>query len=198
MWEHGVVTLQLDLLVASAHMMVESTCIKEWDNMYGPYGYLPYHNYKTSGNGLYHMGDILNSCYNMYSADYNNNNTNNGYMGLRDYGPEPFVINIEDAAKINNTFRMALWTGNHLQLTLMSINPGEDIGLEVHPDLDRSCIEQGGNCCYGRQAGSRIFRVGLSDYVIIIPAGKWRLVNTGRIPIKLYSIYRLRPAPAGR
>ena len=129
--------------------------------MYGPYGYLPYHNYKTSGNGLYHMGDILNSCYNMYSADYNNNNTNNGYMGLRDYGPEPFVINIEDAAKINNTFRMALWTGNHLQLTLMSINP-EDIGLEVHPDLDQFIrIEQGQELLLwatGRIA--RIFRGG--------------------------------------
>jgi mannose-6-phosphate isomerase-like protein (cupin superfamily) len=161
--------------------------------MYGPYGYLPYHNYKTSGNGLYHMGDILNSCYNMYSADYNNNNTNNGYMGLRDYGPEPFVINIEDAAKINNTFRMALWTGNHLQLTLMSINPGEDIGLEVHPDLDQFIrIEQGqGIVAMGDRPDRPDFqRWVYPDYVIIIPAGKWHnLVNTGRIPIKLYSIY---------
>ena len=41
------------------------------------------------------------------------------YIDLRDYGPEPFVVNIEDAAEQNRTFRTALWTGNHLQLTLM-------------------------------------------------------------------------------
>ena len=53
-----------------------------------------------------------------------------------DYGLEPFVVNIEKITIKNNYYRMALWTGSHLQLTLMSINVGEDIGLEVHPDLD--------------------------------------------------------------
>ena len=63
---------------------------------------------------------------------------------LRDYGPEPFVINIDRATKQNNTFRTALWTGDHLQLTLMSIKPGEDIGLEIHPNIDQFLrIEQG-------------------------------------------------------
>ncbi|GAA3323244.1 hypothetical protein GCM10020331_046330 [Ectobacillus funiculus] len=56
---------------------------------------------------------------------------------LKDYGPEPFVVNINEAAKQNNTFRTALWTGNHLQVTLMSIKVGEDIGLEIHPNLDQ-------------------------------------------------------------
>ncbi|HBD86020.1 MAG TPA: cupin domain-containing protein, partial [Clostridiales bacterium] len=65
-------------------------------------------------------------------------------MVLTDYGPEPFAINIEQATKQNNAFRTALWTGNHLQLTLMSISPGEDIGLENHPDNDQFLrIEQG-------------------------------------------------------
>ena len=45
---------------------------------------------------------------------------------LEDYGPEPFVINIEEAAMQNTNFRLALWTGNHLQLTLMSIEVGGD------------------------------------------------------------------------
>jgi len=44
---------------------------------------------------------------------------------LKDYGPEPFVVNIEEAAKQNDNFRTALWTGEHLQLTLMSINVGK-------------------------------------------------------------------------
>lgn len=44
---------------------------------------------------------------------------------LKDYGKRPFVINIDEASKQNDTFRTALWTGEHLQVTLMSINVGE-------------------------------------------------------------------------
>ena len=63
---------------------------------------------------------------------------------FRDYGPNPFVINIESATKLNKNFRTALWTGKHLQLTLMSLNPGEDIGLEIHPHTDQFLrIEEG-------------------------------------------------------
>ncbi len=63
---------------------------------------------------------------------------------LKDYGANPFVININEASKQNNTYRTALWTGKHLQLTLMSLNPGEDIGLEMHPNVDQFLrIEQG-------------------------------------------------------
>src|SRR5690606_20782103 len=50
-----------------------------------------------------------------------------------DQGGKPFVVNIEDATKRNRSFRTALWTGNHLQVTLMSIAVGDDIGLEIHP-----------------------------------------------------------------
>src|SRR5690554_3150062 len=56
---------------------------------------------------------------------------------LTDYGPNPFVININEATKHNNTFRTALWTGTQLQVTLMSIEVGEDIGLEMHSDVDQ-------------------------------------------------------------
>ncbi|UTD44871.1 hypothetical protein FORC84_p009 (plasmid) [Campylobacter jejuni] len=67
-----------------------------------------------------------------------------GEMAIKDYGPKPFVININEATKQNNTFRTALWTGAHLQVTLMSLNVGEDIGLEMHPDVDQFLrIEQG-------------------------------------------------------
>jgi hypothetical protein len=51
---------------------------------------------------------------------------------LMDYGPEPFVVDIEKVTKQNNTFRTVLWTGNYLQLALTSINIWEDIGLEMH------------------------------------------------------------------
>ena len=56
-----------------------------------------------------------------------NNNT------LSDQGGQPFVINIDKATIQNDTFRTVLWTGDHLQLTLMSINVREDIGLSSIP-----------------------------------------------------------------
>lgn len=120
---------------------------------------------------------------------------------VKDYGPEPFVININEAAKQNNTFRTALWTGTHLQLTLMSINPGEDIGLEIHPNLDQFLrIEQGqGIVRMGNSKNNLYFeRRVAADYAIIIPAGTWHnLINTGGGPLKLYSIYAPPQHPKG-
>ena len=63
---------------------------------------------------------------------------------IKDYGSKPFVVNINEASKQNNTYRTALWTGKHLQVTLMSLKAGEDIGLEIHPHVDQFLrIEQG-------------------------------------------------------
>lgn len=63
---------------------------------------------------------------------------------MKDYGPQPFVININKATRNNNTYRTAIWTGEHMQVTLMSIHVGDDIGLEIHPDTDQFLrIEQG-------------------------------------------------------
>jgi mannose-6-phosphate isomerase-like protein (cupin superfamily) len=120
---------------------------------------------------------------------------------LKDYGPCPFVVNIEEATKQNNNFRTALWTGNHLQLTLMCIGVGEDIGLEMHPDVDQFIrIEEGQGLVLMGDCSDRIdFKRRVSaDYAIFIPAGKWHnLINTGDIPIKLYSIYAPPEHPHG-
>jgi len=120
---------------------------------------------------------------------------------LKDYGPEPFVVNIEEVTKQNNTYRTALWTGSHLQLTLMNINVGEDIGLEVHPNLDQFIrIEEGQGLV---KMGNRKDRLDFQekvydDFAIIIPAGKWHnLINTGKKPLKLYSIYAPPQHPKG-
>ena len=118
-----------------------------------------------------------------------------------DYGSKPFVMNINKATIENNTFRTALWTGNYLQLTLMSINPGEDIGLEVHPYLDQFIrIEEGQGLI---KMGERKEMLNLQEKVyddcaIIIPAGKFHnLINTGYKPLKLYSIYAPPQHPPG-
>lgn len=124
-----------------------------------------------------------------------------GPIVLKDYGPKPFVINIEEATKQNNNYRTALWTGCHLQLTLMSINVGEDIGLEVHPDLDQFIrIEEGqGLVKMGDKKDKLDFQKKVSaDFAFIIPAGKWHnLINTGDKPLKLYSIYAPPQHPFG-
>lgn len=118
-----------------------------------------------------------------------------------DRGPEPFVVNIEKITKQNNNYRTALWTGEHLQLTLMSINAGEDIGLEVHPHLDQFIrIEEGrGLVKMGDAENMLNFQEPVyANYAFIIPAGKWHnLINTGKTPIKLYSIYAPPQHPRG-
>ena len=111
----------------------------------------------------------------------------------KDYGPLPFVTNIEEATKKNNTFRTTLWTGDNLQVTLMSIPVGEDIGLEIHPTVDQFIrIEEGqGIVKIGDNKDQLNFQKKLyDDAAIMIPAGKWHnIINTGDNPLKLYSIY---------
>lgn len=132
----------------------------------------------------------------VYASSYRGQNPR-----LKDYGPEPFVIDIEKATEINNTFRTALWTGNHLQVTLMSINVGEDIGLEIHPDHDQFIrIEEGQGLVKMGDRKDRInFQKRVRDgFAVIIPAGKWHnLINTGDKPLKLYSIYAPTEHPHG-
>lgn len=120
---------------------------------------------------------------------------------LKDYGPHPYVVNINEATKQNKTFRTALWTGHHLQVTLMSINVGDDIGLEIHPDTDQFLrIEQGrGVVRMGQSKDNLNFERKLrDDSAIMVPAGTWHnVINTGNVPLKLYSIYAPPHHPHG-
>lgn len=110
-----------------------------------------------------------------------------------DFGGQPFVVDIARASLHNDTFRTALWTGSNLQLTLMSIRPGEDIGLEMHPHVDQFLrIEEGqGLVQMGNDQNNLHFMQPVfEDSAIFIPAGTWHnLTNTGNMPIRLYSIY---------
>ena len=122
-----------------------------------------------------------------------NQKSNRPIPTLKDYGPNPFVINIEEATEQNNTFRTALWTGTDLQVTLMSIDIGDDIGLEVHETGDQFIrIEEGqGLVKMGDSKDKLDFQKMIyEDYAIMIPAGKWHnVINTGNKPLKLYAIY---------
>lgn len=128
-------------------------------------------------------------------------NQSYSFSKMMDYGPNPFVVDINKATLNNNTFRTALWTGQHLQLTLMSIPVGEDIGLEVHPDHDQFLrIEEGhGFVQMGDSKDNLCFRQpAFDDSAIFIPAGTWHnITNTGTQPLKLYSIYAPPEHPWG-
>lgn len=126
---------------------------------------------------------------------------NDGRVLIEDNGPNPYVVNINEATKQNNTYRTALWTGTHLQVTLMSLNVGEGIGLEMHPDVDQFLrVEQGqGIVQMGSSKDQLTFeRNVVDDTAIMIPAGTWHnLTNTGNVPLKLYSIYAPPNHPFG-
>ena len=115
------------------------------------------------------------------------------FTQLNNYVPKPYVINIDKATEENDNYRTVVWTGKHLQLTLMSIDVGDDIGLEVHPNLDQFIrIEEGhGLVQMGSSKDILNFQQKVSDgYAIMIPAGTWHnVVNTGHKPLKLYAIY---------
>ncbi|WP_347941899.1 cupin domain-containing protein [Peribacillus simplex] len=120
---------------------------------------------------------------------------------VKDYGSKPYVVNINEATKQNTTYRTALWTGKHFQVTLMSIKVGEDIGLEIHPNVDQFLrIEQGQGVVHmgNRKDNLNFVRNVYDDYTIMIPAGTWHNVtNTGNISLKLYSIYAPPNHPFG-
>lgn len=111
----------------------------------------------------------------------------------KDYGKKPHVVNIEDLTTGNENYRTTIWTGQKLQVTVMSIHPNDDIGLEVHHGIDQFIrIEEGkGLCQMGETEDNLDFEreVG-DDDAVFVPADMWHnITNTGDKPLKLYTIY---------
>ena len=110
-----------------------------------------------------------------------------------DYGNEPFISNISNTSCQNPYYRRILWTGEHLQVSLMSIPVGDEVGLEQHPDNDQFIrIENGcalvlmGNSAENLNIQKRVN----SDYAVMVPAGIWHNIkNIGNTPLKIYTIY---------
>ena len=118
----------------------------------------------------------------------------------QDYGPEPYVVNVEELTLQNENYRTTAWTGANLQMTLMAIQPGEDIGLEVHDDHDQFLrLEQGSaRVEMGASKDTLTSWEAGADYAIFVPAGTWHNVtNTGSDAMKLYSIYAPAEHPHG-
>lgn len=120
---------------------------------------------------------------------------------LPDEGPNPFVTDIEADTLANENYRTTRWTGTNIQMTLMSIEPGHDIGLEVHPDGDQFLRVEAGTARVqmGPTEDDLLFdrEVG-DDWVILVPAGMWHNVtNVGTGSLKIYAIYGPPEHPHG-
>ena len=98
-----------------------------------------------------------------------------------------FVEDIEALTEGNDDFRRVLYTGKYLQLVLMTLQSGEEIGEEVHEDHDQFFrIEAGKGEVWIDDQRTDIE----ADDAVIVPAGaKHNVVNTGDEPLKLYTLY---------
>jgi mannose-6-phosphate isomerase-like protein (cupin superfamily) len=98
-----------------------------------------------------------------------------------------FYINIEKATVDNENFRKVLYTGEKVQLVLMSLKPDEEIGIETHSDTDQFFRVDAG-------AGKAIingneYKLNDGDCVVVPSGSKHNIINTGKEPLKLYTLY---------
>ena len=116
-------------------------------------------------------------------------------------GDKGAVLNIKNVAGSNNYYRREIWTGEHLQLTVMSIPIGGEVGLELHNENDQFIgVEYGVASVYMGQTKQGVRFVGNvnPDFVVIVPAGTWHnIINEGNYPLKIYSVYAPPHHPKG-
>jgi mannose-6-phosphate isomerase-like protein (cupin superfamily) len=112
---------------------------------------------------------------------------------IRDIGPLPQSFNIEDATRANKNYRSVAWSGRYLQVTLMSIPVGGDIGLEAHPETDQFLRLDAGNgkVQMGSTKDRLTFEKDVSNgWCVLVPAGTWHnITNIGATPMQVYAIY---------
>lgn len=98
-----------------------------------------------------------------------------------------YITNIEKDTLENENFRKVLYTTDKSQLVLMTVQPGDDIGMEVHEEHDQFIRIEAGKAkviLNGEETDVE------DDFAIVIPAGtEHNVVNTGDEPLKLYTIY---------
>jgi mannose-6-phosphate isomerase-like protein (cupin superfamily) len=110
-------------------------------------------------------------------------------------GVTGWVRDIEKATLENETFRTVLFTGDQMQLTVMRLAPGEEIGREVHDDRDQFLRIEAGSARV--ELGDETHDVE-DDWAVIVPAGvPHNVVNTGSADVKLYSLYAPPEHPDG-
>jgi mannose-6-phosphate isomerase-like protein (cupin superfamily) len=97
-----------------------------------------------------------------------------------------FIQNIEGMAIENHEFRRILYTAQHCQLVIMALKPKEEIGLEIHKLDQFFRVEQGAGVAVLDGVTTNIE----AGFAVIVPAGtKHNIINTGSVPMKLYTLY---------
>ena len=98
-----------------------------------------------------------------------------------------FVADIEELTEENGDFRRVLYTGKNLQLVLMAIEPGGEIGEEIHADRDQFFrVEEGkGEVVID---GHRS-KIKANDAIIVLAGARHNVINTGDKPLRLYTLY---------
>jgi mannose-6-phosphate isomerase-like protein (cupin superfamily) len=98
-----------------------------------------------------------------------------------------YCDDIEKVTVENEDFRRVLYTGHYLQLVLMTLRPGEEIGSEVHPDRDQFFRIEDGE---GVVDIDGVENPVSDDFAVIVPAGaRHNVRNTGSAPLRLYTLY---------
>lgn len=112
---------------------------------------------------------------------------------IHDAGPRPQAFNLEQETRNNQNYRTVAWSGRYLQVTLMSIPVGADIGLEAHPDTDQFLrLDAGrGRVRMGESQDKLTFDQVVTDgWCVLVPAGTWHnITNVGDVPMQVYAIY---------
>ena len=97
-----------------------------------------------------------------------------------------FVQDIERLAVKNDDFRRVLYTANHCQLVVMALKPSEEIGMEVHKLDQFFRVEEG----TGEAVLDDVRTAIGAGFAVVVPAGtKHNIINTGTVPMKLYTLY---------
>jgi mannose-6-phosphate isomerase-like protein (cupin superfamily) len=106
-----------------------------------------------------------------------------------------FIGDIEELTEENHHFRRVIYTGRHMQLVLMSLEPGDELGDEVHEGTDQFFrVEEGKGEVWIDGQPSDIE----SDVAVIVPAGtRHNIRNTGNKPLKFYTLYAPPEHPDG-
>jgi mannose-6-phosphate isomerase-like protein (cupin superfamily) len=108
-----------------------------------------------------------------------------------------YHTNIEDETLNNNYFRKVLYTGKYSQLVVMALKPGEEIGNEIHQNVDQFFRIEQGEAKVVLNKGETEFTV-KEDEVFIVPAGTWHnVINVSDKDLKLYTIYSPPNHPDG-
>ena len=106
-----------------------------------------------------------------------------------------YLDNIEEVTLKNNNFRKVLFTGNHSQLVVMSLKRNEEIGMEVHPNVDQFFRIEQGRAKFIIDGKEMLAE---KNFAVIVPAGsEHNVINNGLADLKLYTIYSPANHPDG-